>query len=265
MDRIIMGDNQFFGVNHMSEEKGMAKAIRFQKTENIIEVIDTAYDCGVRAFTFSTHEKVKDICNHFRANPERYSELHLYPALPYAHKYAHSVNEKGILATIRDVIVADNSASQIINMVTRGGAAAFSQDPIETMKLLIDAEMKIFRGLNVKVVFLQNIVTDLLLGFEFKDLFIAFCEHIQNAYNVRPGFITLNMPRLVDLLEECGIENPVVCSAINKVGFQMNPGKSVYEKNFTNKTVRCDGDVCACSRFTGSARSVGICLSVRQY
>lgn len=30
MDRVLFGDNQFFGVNHMSEEKARAQAIRFQ-------------------------------------------------------------------------------------------------------------------------------------------------------------------------------------------------------------------------------------------
>ena len=30
MDRLLFGDNQFFGVNHMSEEKARAQAMRFQ-------------------------------------------------------------------------------------------------------------------------------------------------------------------------------------------------------------------------------------------
>jgi hypothetical protein len=30
MDRVLFGDNQFFGVNHMSEEKARAQAMRFQ-------------------------------------------------------------------------------------------------------------------------------------------------------------------------------------------------------------------------------------------
>ena len=30
MDRVLFGDNQFFGVNHMSEEKARAQQMRFQ-------------------------------------------------------------------------------------------------------------------------------------------------------------------------------------------------------------------------------------------
>ena len=32
-DSVIFGDNQFFGVNHMSEEKARAQAMRFQDIE----------------------------------------------------------------------------------------------------------------------------------------------------------------------------------------------------------------------------------------
>ena len=171
MDRIIMGDNQFFGVSHMSEEKGMARAIRFQDTSAIIDVVDMAYQCGVHAFTFTTHDRVKEICNHFRANSRKYSDLRLYPALPYAHKYAHSVNEKGILGTMKDVLVSDNTTRQMVSMIARGSAVAFTQDPIETMKLLIDAEMNVQR-------------------FEHKgNLFAEYC-HRSAAWNRHKGCVS---------------------------------------------------------------------------
>ena len=32
MDRILFGDNQFFGVNHMSEEKARAQSMKFRDT-----------------------------------------------------------------------------------------------------------------------------------------------------------------------------------------------------------------------------------------
>jgi len=234
MDRIILGDNQFFGISHMSEEKGMEQARKFQDINAIIDVLDTAYGCGIHAFTFSTHDRVQKICDHFRAFPEKYADLRLYPVLPYAHKYANLVNEKGIVGTIMDVVVSNNTARQMAGIIARGGAAVLTQNPTEIMKLLIDAEMKMFRGLNIKVIFLQNIVTDLFLGLGWKDVFRDFATYIEHKYQVRAGFITLNMPRLVDFLLKCGIEEPVVCSAINKVGFQMNPDIASYEETLRN-------------------------------
>lgn len=235
MDPIILGDNQFFGVSHMSEEKGMARARRFQDINAIMEILDAAYEAGVHAFTFSTHDRVQQICDHFRANPQKYSDLRLYPVLPYAQKYAHLVNEKGIVGAMKQVVMADSTAAQMVSMIARGGAAVLKQDPMQIMKLLIDAEMKMFRDLTVEVVFLQNNVADLLLGFGIKDIFTEFVTHIEQKYNTRAGFMTLNMPRLVDFLLGCGIEDPIVCSAINKVGFQMNQDIASYEETLKSK------------------------------
>ena len=114
----------------------------------------------------------------------------------------------------------------------------FEQDMVKVMQLLVDMEMKIFRGLNVKVVFLQNIVTDLLLGFKSKEVFVGFVSYIKEKYGVEAGFNSLNMPMLVDFLIDCGIESPIVCSAINKAGYFMNPDKASYEKTIREKPFR---------------------------
>ena len=238
MDRIILGDNQFFGVNHMSEEKGMQTMRRFQDNNAIIEVLDRAYDLGIHAFTFSTHDRVARLCDHFRENPERYADLRLYPAIPYAHKYAHAVTEKGILGAIMDILFTDNTAGGAASMIARGGYMLFNKDPVEMMKLLVDAELKMFRGLRVEVVFLQNIVTDLLVGLDWKEMLASFARHVQEQHGTQAGFITLNMPRLVDMLLEAGLENPIVCSAINKAGFQMNPDIASYEETLRTKPVK---------------------------
>lgn len=235
IDRLIFGDNQFFGVSHMSEERGMERLRRFQDTKEIIKVIDIAIDEGIQAFSFSTHDRVAEICDHFRSNPARYSGIHLYPALPYAHKYASLVNDKGIMGAFSDVVLKDQSTHQIISTITRGGKALIKQDSIEIMKLLIDAELKMFRDLNVKVIFLQNIVTDLFLGFGIPEIFIEFAQYIEKRYEAKAGFITLNMPRLVDFLLKIGFNNPIICSAINKVGFQMNPDRESYERALEEK------------------------------
>jgi len=158
--------------------------------------------------------------------------------MPYAHKYANAVAEKGIFGALKDTIMSDSSAGEIVGMLTKGGSVIFEKDMIKVMQILIDIEMKIFRGLDVKVMFLQNIVTDLLLGFGVKEVFIEFASYINEKYGVEPGFVTMNMPRLVDFLLDCGVENPVVCSAINKAGYFMNPDKETYEKTLNGGRFR---------------------------
>ena len=97
MDRLLFGDNQFFGVNLMSEEKARAQAMRFRDTESIIDVLDVAYDEGIRTFMCTTHDRIAEVADHVRANPSRYSEFTFYPCMPYAHKYANAVTEFGLL------------------------------------------------------------------------------------------------------------------------------------------------------------------------
>ena len=100
MDRLLFGDNQFFGINHMSEEKARAQAMRFQDTAAIIRVLDAAYDEGVRTFMCTTHDRIAEVCDHMRANPARYADFSFYPCMPYAHKYANAVTEHGMLGAV---------------------------------------------------------------------------------------------------------------------------------------------------------------------
>ena len=82
IDPIIFGDNQFFGINHMSENKAQALAEKFRELKAITDVIDIAYDCGIHAFMLNTHDRAMTICDHFRKNSARYPDLHLPSTTP---------------------------------------------------------------------------------------------------------------------------------------------------------------------------------------
>jgi hypothetical protein len=48
----------------------------------------------------------------------------------------------------------------------------------------------------------------------------------------------MNMPALLDALNSVGIENPIICSSINKIGFRMSGGVDIYEKYLSEKHFR---------------------------
>jgi hypothetical protein len=55
IDNVILGDNQFFGVNHMSEEKGRQTRERFKDIVEIKKIMYIALDLGVTgAFFFNS-------------------------------------------------------------------------------------------------------------------------------------------------------------------------------------------------------------------
>jgi len=234
MDRVLFGDNQFFGVNHMSEEKARAQAMRFQDLQAVIDVLDAAYREGIRTFMCTTHDRVAEICEHFRAHREKYPDYRFYPCMPYAHKYANAVTEYGMIDALRRFLPDEGA----LGAMMKGGVALAAKDVRAIIGLLVDAEMKMFQGLSTPVIFVQNVITDLLLGLGMHDALRFFAEHVRERYDAEPGFITMNTPRLLDALDAQGIDNPIVCSNINRLGFRMCGGIEAYEHAIATRRFR---------------------------
>jgi hypothetical protein len=234
IDRLLFGDNQFFGVNHMSEERARAQAMRFQHIGAVLEVIDVAYDERVRTFMCTTHERIALVADHVRAHPERYEHFTFFPGMPYAHKYANAVTEDGMLGAVRRFLPDEG----FLDSAWRGGRSLARKDVEGLVTLLVDAEMKMFRGLPTPVIFLQNVVVDLLLGLGVDEAFGMFAHHVRDRYDAEPGFFTMNLPMLLDSLDRAGIENPIVCASMNKLGFRMCGGVEAYKRALRERTFR---------------------------
>jgi hypothetical protein len=234
MDRLILGDNQFFGVNHMSEEKARAQAMRFRDLDAVIDVLDIALDEGISTFMCTTHDRIAQVADHMRADPERYAEYKFFPGMPYAHKYADAVTESGMLGAVRRFLPEEG----MVNALIRGGSSVARKDVEGLIALLVDAEMTMFRGLTTPVIWLQNVVVDLLLGLGFTEAFSIFARHVRSRCGAEPGFITMNLPMLLYALDAAGIENPIVCSNINKIGFRMSGGLEGYQRVLESRRFR---------------------------
>jgi hypothetical protein len=234
MDRILFGDNQFFGVNHMSEEKARAQSMRFKDTRSMVDVLDVAYGLGLRTFMCTTHEQIGEIADVVAADPDRYEDFVFYPGMPYAHKYANAVTELGVVETIKQY-----APGGLMETLVMGARSALRKDTEQLMNMLVDAEMKRFSRVKTPVVFLQNVVTDLLLGLGMHDLFRAFHDYVGEHYNAEAGFFTMNMPRAVKALHAVGVANPIICCNYNKIGFRMSGGIEAYDNALANEEFRC--------------------------
>src|SRR5271155_2322768 len=178
MNRILFGDNQFFGVNHMSEEKARQQAMRFQDIAAVIDVLDDAFAEGITTFMCTTHERISEVCDHFRANREKYPGYKFYPCLPYAHKYANAAAELGVLGAVRSFLPQENPLGALL----KGGVSLARKDIEGLATLLIDAEMRMFAGLSTPIIFLQNVATDFLLGLGFDEAFRIFVDCVRERY-----------------------------------------------------------------------------------
>lgn len=233
MDKVLFGDNQFFAVSHLSDEKSREQAIRFKNDASILRVLDEARETGINTFMCTTHDRISNLCDHFREYPEKYKDFKIYPCMPYAHKFANAVTEHGFLGTIKKYVPGN-----LLGTFAKGGIAYVSKDFIGLMEILIDSEMKMFKGIDTPVIFIQNVVVDLILGLKMNGVFKEYDLYIRKKYNAEPGYITMNMPALYDALLSVGVKNPIICSSINKIGFRMSGGNALYEKYLTEKQFR---------------------------
>jgi hypothetical protein len=122
-------------------------------------------------------------------------------------------------------------------------------------ELIIDAEIKKFKNVNTPAIFLQNVITDLILGLGMNDILKAFKTYVEKKYNAEASFINTNMPKLVSVFEEISVENLIISASINKLGFRMSGSKGRYEQGLREKTKgRCHaktGSLCHTTKGSG--------------
>jgi hypothetical protein len=226
MDKIIFGDNQFFGVNHMSEQTAIKQSQKYRTANDIYKTLEYVNDIGIKSFMFTTHNQLEPVFEKMKNNP-KFDDFKLYPGMPYAHKYADAMVELGIFETINKFTPGNKFMAGL-----KGAGSLITANPVPMMQLLVDSEMKMLNGMNVQGIFLLNIVTDLLLGLEMYDMLYEFAQYTEKKYNVKAGFYTMNHVKLYDVLvNKLGLKDPIICSVINKVGFRMNPTQEEVEKS----------------------------------
>lgn len=224
MDRAIYGDNQFFGVNHYSEGRAGQRAERFRDDKAIFDTLCVAHEVGVRSFMFTTHARLENVVAMMRRDA-RFADFKLIPCVPYAHKYADTMTEAGVLGAIWRHLPRN-----ILALGARATRSFLTRDPAPVLKSLIDAELRPYRGLNIEAVFLLNVAVDFALGLDMEHLLGEFADYVETRYKVRAGFITMNHVLLEDRLRNrVGINRPLICSSINPIGFRMNPSREAVE------------------------------------
>lgn len=229
----ILGDNQFLGVNHYSTETASSHFRTFADSERILEVIGWAYESGIRDFMFTTHERFEPVfAEALRSN--LFPGLRYIPCLPYAHKYASAMAEKGMLEVVLQTL-RGTSKRRLLSSAFRSVLGDFGG----VMRLLVQVDLLMCRGLNVGGVFLQNVLFDLLMGLHAKHLIADYHRFVTDELGVVPGYITMNHPTASRLLhDELGLRGAWVCSNFNKNGFRTHPSLAEVTDSFASRRTR---------------------------
>jgi len=221
--KIILGDNQFFGVNHFDLEKGEKTKLKFDTTKKIETFINDSLEIGLNGFMINSNEKGYEIINTSKFDNTK--EIHY--SIPYPHKYASMVNENGMMSLFGHVI---KNTSFIKNLI--GGiklVATQNLKSITPLALNLEVPKNLKKG---SYIYMQNIITDLLMGMGRGDILIEFIKSVSNM-GYKPGIITLN-PIMFDKLlkneqDANWLKDLVVCFNINKEGFNVFPTLDAVE------------------------------------
>ena len=228
IDKIILGDNQFFGVNHMSESRGMETREKFKDINEIKKMMYTAKELGATGVFFSTHPDIYEITDMIREEKELREHYNIYVNVPYIVKYISMMNTKGPVGTIQTMLQG-NDNSKKLKLFTEGAKNLITTDYIGLALQLVDVEVAPFHDLKIKSVLLHNSLCDLALAYDMKEVIRRFDEHVRSELGVIPGYGTQNYPAFSEFLEDIGLKNNFVMTAVNKMGFYMNPNNVEYE------------------------------------
>ena len=227
--KIILGDNQFFGVNHFDFEKGEKTKLKFDTTKKIELFINNSLSKGMDGFMINSNDKGYELIStsHFEST----NEIHY--SIPYPHKYANMVNETGMLSLLKYCFKESSISKNII-----GGSKLLST---RNLKHIIPLALNLEVPKNLKkgsYVYMQNIITDLLLGMGRGDILIEYIKTVVKM-GYKPGIITLN-PIMFDYLlkkelNSIWLKDLIVCFNINKEGFNVFPSLQKVEELVRSK------------------------------
>lgn len=240
IDPILLGDNPFMGVDHLSQERARLRGIA--TANHVVDILEFAYEHGVKGFVASTHPQLKGIIEYMNEYTVLSKKISFYPILPYAYGYVRQMTENGIVSTISNTL-SPASTQDKVKIIFSGGMSMLKKDMTGLLRTFIDVELLPLSSLNLKCIFLHDVLTDLALSLKLKTIFDVFIKHINDKYNTRVGFVTKNFSRLIDQFDEWNYKNLVIMTPFNKVGFQMNPSKEACEEALQH----CNHDVIAMS------------------
>ena len=221
--KIILGDNQFFGVNHYDLKKGEKIKLKFDSTKKIESFINDSLDLGLDGFMINSNKIGYDLVNCCKFN--NFKEIHY--SIPYPHKYATMVNEKGMMSLLTHVI---KNTSFLKNLT--GGLKLICTKNLKTLTPLalnLEVPKNLKKG---SYIYMQNIITDLLIGMGRGDILIEFIKSVLKM-GYKPGIITLNPLMFDNILnnemDRMDLTDLIVCFNINQAGFNVFPSKENIE------------------------------------
>lgn len=228
---LILGHNQFIGINHTSEDRSREREKKFSNIKNVYNVVEMASEIGFKGMIMETHPRMIEFFDYYKENQT--FDIDFYLQVPYVVGYVKKMNEKGTIGLMTDVM------SQT-GLISAGGLALKSatnflkKDYLTMAMSVLKLEISPFTDVDIKALLLHNVFTDLLLTLEMFDAFITYEKYVKDDLGLNFGFDTLNFSLFSDRMKEWNIKPEFVMTPVNPKGFDMNPSKTSVEESIAN-------------------------------
>ena len=253
--KLILGDNQFFGVNHADLNKAVITRDLFSTSERIAEFIRKSLSIGLDGFMINSNDLGFKVVEEFDFN-NKIVECHY--SIPYPHKYAGIVNDSGIFALISLVFkrLRFKDVFAVLKFTLTFNAAHL---------LPIIVRMEIPNSLpKGSVVYLQNVVTDLTMGLKNGNKILSVYINCVKSMGYKPGLITLNPVNLMDALKKRHLEDEVyLCFNINHSGFNVFPSVLKVEEAINDAKSNTNWKLMGMSVFSSGSSGISIRDSIQ--
>lgn len=252
--KLILGDNQFFGVNHADLKKAAMTRELFSKHERITDFIKKSLSIGLNGFMINSNDLGFKVVEGFDFK-NKTAECHY--SIPYPHKYAGIVNDSGMIALI-SLVLKQLKFRDVFSVLKF--ALSFNAAHLLPIILRMEIPKSLPKG---SVVYLQNVVTDLTMGLKNGDKILSRYINSVTSMGYKPGLITLNPVHLMEVLKKNHTEDEVfLCFNINYSGFNVFPSVSKVEEAIADTKVGTNWKLMGMSIFSSGSRGVSIEQSI---
>lgn len=211
MSKLILGDNPFFGVSHLSSDKTREYLADSSRLEGAANIIRNAVDLGIHRMMISAHS---DSIQLLRAAgfPTSKSLPELCVVVPNVHQLNTAASERGTFGAIMDRV----RNLRLKTILT----------PKLLFKELLLGELDFPQ---VKYIALHNVIVDMLLGLRCSFVLKLFCLACK-TFGYTPVLITLNPKNLV--LQN--IKRSIICTYYNLKGYNVIGGTETVRQLLDN-------------------------------
>ncbi|MDC1296933.1 hypothetical protein N8Z37_01310 [Octadecabacter sp.] len=183
--KLILGDNQFFGVNHSNLAKAEAYRHQFSEPAVVESFIKGARELGVDEIFVSTHPSADDLVSFCNA-----SNVKIHPAIPYAHAMNDLAAAQGVVRLIVQRFRPSHTDLFKLILSYLLGNGLFT--PKSTVRRFVNSELNLLGKIDNKgTLFLNNVFTDLIIGAGCIEFFQYFTS-VAKELGYKPGFVTYN-------------------------------------------------------------------------